>query len=82
MVTVSGHARIQLSTMSRNRMKHALGTLEPSPHLGLWVWGATRGCAAYSCICVGPWAPIGTHRQVSPQTWGHTLTLRFAHTHA
>lgn len=59
MVTVSGHAHIQLSTMSWNRMKHALGTLEPSPHLGLWVWGATRGCAAYSCICVGPWATIG-----------------------
>ena len=33
----SGSAPAHLSTVSRNRMKHALGTLEPSPHLGLWV---------------------------------------------
>lgn len=58
-VTVSGSAPAHLSTVSQNKMKHALGTLEPSPHLGLRVWGATRGCAAHSCIRVGPRAPTG-----------------------
>lgn len=78
-VTVSGRAPTHLSTMSRNRTKHALGTLGPRPHLGLRVWGATRGCAGHTAAHA--W-PTGTHRQDESTDMGtHTLTYGFAHTH-
>lgn len=76
-VTVSGRAPTHLSTMSRNRTKHALGTLGPRPHLGLRVWGATRGCAGHTAAHA--W-PTGTHRQMSPRTWGHTPSHTDLHT--
>lgn len=78
-VTVSGRAPTHLSTMSRNRTKHALGTLGPRPHLGLRVWGATRGCAGHTAAHA--WAHRHPQADESTDMGTHTLTYGFAHTH-